>query len=411
MLIRMAWRNLWRNRRRTAITLVSIIFGMFFSITLTTLSDGGFASMIDSAARMMAGHMIIEPKGYGDTPGVDLSIKDAESLAASCEGRPGVDQVSVRILGQAMASTASGSLGAAFYGIDPTKEKEAILLLNHVVEGEKFQGKGGRRALIGRKMAEQLSVKLKSKIVVTLSDKNGEVVTGLLRVGGIFETGVAEVDRSMMLVPIDWARELLGYGDKEATQVVVNMDNHLQSIPLAEAMSEQAALQGAVALAWNEALSDMSSIIDWKKRSNRFIQIIVLLLVGAGILNTVLMSVLERLREFGVMLAVGMSPGRLWWLVLLETFWMALIGMILGLIVSWPLYHYLSTTGLDMSEMYKEGEATIGNTLLDPVMKAILYPDNFVVILIGVFCLIMAAGLYPAWVATKIRPVDAIKIV
>ncbi len=410
MIWKMAWRNLWRNRRRSVITLISIAFGLLLSITFTTFAEGSYTGGINTAAKMNGGHVTIEPEGYRDAPSLKKTLPDALTLAEMAKTKEGVKKVKVRIVGQAMAATASETVGASFFGVDPAEETGDLFLLNHLVEGEPLENTMKRGVLIGRKMADQLDVRLKSKLVFTATDKNGDVVSGLLRVRGIFETKVPIVDRSMMVVPIDWVRNLLGYGEREATQVAVQIHDSRDSDDMAEFFSAQAKSQGGTASPWYKTMPDLAGSIAMDRSSNYVMQIIIFILIGAGILNTVLMSVLERFREFGIMLAIGIGPRRLWMLVMAETLVLALLGLISGLAVSMPVYWYLHTVGFDLSATMEEG-FTMGNIMWDPVIRATMYSEHLIIILGGVFILIMLAGLYPAYVATKTRPLKAIQTI
>ncbi len=410
MIWKMAWRNLWRNRRRSIITLISIAFGLLLSITFTTFAEGSYVGGINTAAKMNGGHVTIEPEGYRDAPSLKKTLPDAQTLADLATKTEGVKKVKIRVVGQAMAATASETVGASFFGIDPANETGDLFLLDHLVEGKPLENTTEKGVLIGRKMADQLDVRLKSKIVFTATDKNGEVVSGLLRVRGIFKTSVPIVDRSMVVVPIDWVRKLLGYEEREATQVAVQIDDQRNSTDLAAFFSEKAKYQKGTASAWYQTMPDLAGSIAMDRSSNYVMQIIIFILIGAGILNTVLMSVLERFREFGIMLAIGISPRRLGLLVMAETLMLAILGLILGLAVSMPVYGYLHTTGFDLTAYMKE-DFTMGNIVWDPVIRAMMYPEHLIIILGGVFVLIMLAGLYPAYIATKTRALKAIQTI
>jgi ABC-type lipoprotein release transport system permease subunit len=408
MIIRMAWRNLWRNRRRTLITLGSVAFGLFLAITFTGLGHGGWGKVVDSAARMNSGHVTIEPKGYRDAPSTDLFLQDAEGVAASVKGMRGVAGVNVRVLGNAMASTAAGSQGAAFFGIDPAAERDTLIVLKHLRAGAGLSEGAKNEVLVGKKLAEQLEMKTGSKMVITSTDMKGEVVSGLVRVKGIYETGVPEVDRSLLVVHIGWARSFLGYGEKGGTQVAILLSDRRNSEGLARELGPAAARHGGTVLTWPETMPELAATLNMDNRSNYIMQVIIFLLIGAGILNTVLMGVLERFHELGVMRAVGMTPWRLWSMVMTECVFLALLGLAAGLSVTAPVYAYLSTSGIDLSGLMKE-KATIGNVAFDPSYTAELHPETLAVILALVFALNMAAGLYPAFVASRTKPLDAIR--
>ncbi len=408
MIFKLAWRNLWRAKRRTLITLISVVFAFFLSFTFTTLADGSYAKMIDSAARSGYGHVTVEPIGYRDKPGTDLVVSDSYRLAEHLTMREDIDHVAVRIAGQVMVASAAETTGAAFAAVDPTIESKILFPFEHIIEGESLPGRTGRKVMIGSGMAKRLGVKLKSKLVLTLADKSGEVVNGLVRVVGIFETGTLEIDNYMILLPIDFMRGLLGYDANDATQIALYITDQREAAQIAKEVTPLAADHSAVAVSWHQTMPEVAGAIAMDRGSNYIFQIFIFLLVTAGILNTIMMSVLERFREFGIMLAVGMTHGRLWRLIMTETVWLAIVGIVVGLGVSFLMYWYLSTTGLDTSQWMKE-EQSFGGVALDPVYKSILYVDHVATIVGGVFLLILLSGIYPAFLATRTKPVEVIK--
>ncbi|MEA3222069.1 MAG: FtsX-like permease family protein [Thermodesulfobacteriota bacterium] len=409
MIARMAWRNLWRNRRRTIITLVSIAFGFLLALTFTSLSDGSYGQMIDTAARMGTGHVTIEPQGYRDKPGHDLVVRDTGQLADEVRAMPGIENATIRIVGQAMAATSADSTGAGIIALDPESEQGVFFLLNHVVEGQQLASREEKKVLIGKGMARRLDLNLGKKLVLTTTDKTGEIVSGLVRVAGIFSTGVDEADKYIIIVPIDYMRVLLGYSKNEATQIAVYLNDRRDAEEKSHALALLAAAYNGTALPWSVMMPDVAGVILMDSTGNYFLQVFIFLLVGAGILNTVLMGVMERLREFGIMLAVGMSPGKLWRMIMTETFWLAVVGLLVSSVLSVPVYWYLHKYGIDISVWLGEDQV-YGGVLFDPLMKAEFYLDHAILIFSGVFILILAAGLYPAFLAARTRPVETIKI-
>lgn len=408
MIMKMAWRNLWRNKRRTIITLVSIAFGFLLSVTFVSIGDGSYANMIDSAVKMGSGHVTIEPVGYREKPALDLVIKDTDKLVKQLETVEGVKDTAIRIVGQAMVATAYDSAGGGFIAIDPEKENDSFFFFKHLKSGKPFDSSTKNKIIIGQKMADQLEVKVGKKLVLTATNKKGEVVSGLYRVAAIFETGVMETDKFMVVLPIDSVRKLLGYDKNDATQVAVYIDEQKKSAKMARFLEEYARPFGAVSLPWSKVLTELAGAIQMDSASNYVFQCFLFLLIGAGILNTVLMSVLERIREFGVMVAIGMTPSRLWRLIMAENLVLAILGLLFGGLISLPVYYYFHVYGLDLSSFMNES-MNVSGVMFDPVIKAQLYADRVFSIFGGVFLLIMVTGLYPAFVATKTRPVDTLK--
>jgi len=177
-----------------------------------------------------------------------------------------------------------------------------------------------------------------------------------------------------------------------------------------DALALAAGGPGVEILTWQKTQADVNGLIEVDRKSNRISQLFVGLLIAAGVLNTLFMSVLERKREFGIMMAVGLAPGRLFGLVILESLYIAVVGLALGALITAPVFYYLYHYGLDLRYFIEEGYA-IGSVLVDPVLKVRLFKESAAMILGGVFCLTILAGLYPAWKAGRENPVDSIKTI
>jgi ABC-type lipoprotein release transport system permease subunit len=267
-----------------------------------------------------------------------------------------------------------------------------------------------RDLVVGEKMAEKLKIKIGKKLVYTLTDVHGEIVSEVGRVAGIFRTGVEEVDGAVCLIPIGRARSVVKYGPGEASLVAVFIRDQRKVNRVRDALALAAGGPGVEILTWQKTQADVNGLIEVDRKSNRISQLFVGLLIAAGVLNTLFMSVLERKREFGIMMAVGLAPGRLFGLVILESLYIAVVGLALGALITAPVFYYLYHYGLDLRYFIEEGYA-IGSVLVDPVLKVRLFKESAAMILGGVFCLTILAGLYPAWKAGRENPVDSIKTI
>lgn len=406
----MAWRNIWRNRRRTLITLFSIAFGMMLAILFTGLGDATYSEMIDLAAKMRGGHVTVQHRDYLDTPSLKHTLEGATELRQLAREDENVRTATLRISGQAMFSTAANTSSAAFVAIDPQSENDSTLsYLEAIAEGEMFQSAEDKKIVLGAGLAENLELSIGKKVVYTLTDKHGEIVSGLARLSGIVKTGAPGIDGALALMPIDTLRELLGYGKDEGVEVAVFLDDQRKSGPVAARLGQR--LRGdAVARTWNETQPDLAEFISMKVSGATFFEMLIMILVAAGIFNTLFVSVMERVREFGIMLAIGFSPARIFRLVVWESFWLGIMGL-LGAVVltSWP-YYYLSTTGIDFSEMYSDNTEVAG-VAMDSMLQVGIFPENAALIAGVVLFATIASGLYPAWHAGRVEPVDAIKLV
>ena len=409
----MAWRNLWRNRRRTVLTLSSIVFGVFLSVLFTAMQDQNWADTIDLAARLSGGHVTVQHVEYIDAPKLTLTIRDTDRLEATAAAATHVSRVAERITGQAMLSTAGDSFGAGFLAIDPAQEDEQTLsILEGLVEGEMFASTRDPGIILGARLAENLGVSMGKRVVYTMTDINGDIVAGLGRVSGIIRTGSPSIDGGMSLLPIDTVRDLLGYAPDESTQLAVFIDDQRRSDAVAESLQEAIGADIA-ALPWHRLQPELAAFIAMKVGSTRFVEVLIAVLVAAGIFNTLFISVMERLREFGIMNAIGFSPGKIFALVMLESFWLALVGLVASLAVTAGPYFYLASTGINLTALVGDDTASleIAGIGMSPVLRVGIFPQNAAIIALAAILAIVLSGLYPAWKAGHVDPVETIRLV
>ena len=405
----LAWRNLWRHKRRTLITASSIAFGVLLAVTFTGAGDYFYTRMIDAGAKMGMGHITVAAPDYNRAPSSQKRLQSANQLQATLRELPEVSSVIARIQGQAMFASARKSVGGTFIAIDPAQETASNnLFIEALVEGKMLETVSDKGIVMGVDLARKLQVSLGKKVVYTTTDVNGDIVSAIARVSGLFRTGVSEVDGGLALLPLQSVQTVLGYESDEVSFIAVNLNDQRASHVLRDSLQQQAAFQEVEVLNWQQTQPDLAGMIAVDKSANKISQLLIALLISAGILNTMLMSVLERIREFGVMMALGMSPRHLFGLVILESFWLAVIGLIIGIIITIPWYWYMSETGLDLTSAYGD-DFSFGGVLLDTVFKIRLFKESIVVILIGLFSLALIAGAYPAWRAGRIPSVESLK--
>jgi ABC-type lipoprotein release transport system permease subunit len=408
-----AWRNLWRNRRRTAITLSSIAFGILLAVIFTGMGDANFSAMIDLAARMGGGHVTLQHPEYLDSPTLSRSVQEVEALRRVALEDPDVQRVVTRISGHLMISSAVKNTGAAFIAFDPAVEDVTTLsLLEAVTEGE-LPGANGRGGIVlGRRLADNLDADIGRKVVYTVTDKDGQIVQEAVRVTGIMETGAPSVDGGLCLLSLAQLRVALGYGEDEAVQVAVFLGDQRRAEVVAARLAGQlgGAAEGVAALPWHELQPELAGFIAMKVASARFMEAIIMLLVAAGIFNTLFVSVMERLREFGIMRAIGWSQAQIFGLVMFESIWLALVGLALAAVVTAGPYWYLSEVGIDLAAMGVAGTEVAGVAMTD-VMRVGIFPENAVMIAVAAMLATLLSGVYPAWSAGRVVPVEAIRLV
>ena len=410
-LAKMAWRNLWRNRRRTAITLSAIVFGIFLSVVMMAMQDRNWADMIRLAARLGAGHVTYQHPEYLDSPALSRPVRGTDELRRLAAGNPRVIRVVERITGFNMLSTARDNIGAGFIAVSPEEEDEETLsLLEAIVEGEFFESSNDRGIILGERLASNLDVELGSRLVYTLTDKEGEIVSELARVRGIIRTGSPSVDGGICLLPIGTLRETIGFAPDEAIQVAAFIDDQRVTDRVVADLAGGAPA-GVAVLPWHELQPDLAVFIAMKVGGAKVMMLVLAVLVAASIFNTLFVSVMERLREFGIMLAVGFSPQQLFRLVMLESAWLAVVGLAGAALVTIGPYLYLASTGIDMSGLIPAEQMEVAGVGMSTTMEIGIYGESLVLIGFSALAAIMLSGVYPAWRAGHADPVETIRLV
>ncbi len=355
MVARLAWRSIWRNRRRTLITVLSIGFGLACAIFFIAIAEGVYAQLIDQVVRMQAGHITLENPGYREAPAVDLYLSVSAPLRSKIEKLDQVERIKLIILGQGIARSGSGNVSATLMGIEPSVELETSPLARHMVAGRYLNDDDGSWVVIGSELAQRLKLDVGKKMVLTTNDAAGNLVDELCRVRGIFETGSVEIDGYFIQAPIGFARRVFGLPEEGVTQMgVVLRVPEAQELVLQKTRLMVAEEEYAV-LPWQEVIPEVASYIRLDRGSNLVFQAILVFLILFTIFNTILMSVLEREREFAVLLALGTKPGQLRLQVLMESVYLGLIGCLIGLLVGGAAAWIVEVWGIDLRSLLEEG--------------------------------------------------------
>jgi putative ABC transport system permease protein len=405
-LLKLALRNLFRNGRRTLLTLAAVAFGLAMMIWTVNFQTGQYGAMIRTSISSMAGHIVIQPEGYQEDPEPTLLVKDASVISEALRTAYPDAVVAPRIFMGGLLMSVNNSVGAGISGMHAEAEAQIQSLPDKLVEGS-WLGTDPVEILIGKAMAESLQVGLGDKLVYMGQNGEDEVQSRLFRVRGIFETGGKELDGFVGIAHLQATQELLGGGDV-ANMVTVHMDpdEALEAVAEVQRLIERPELD---VRHWKDALPELFALLAVDRASGDFMLAIIGLIVAFGVLNTLLMSVLERTREFGVMLALGMKPRQIAQLVLFEGLVLGLLGAILGLclglLLTWPTVVY----GMDFSA-YSGGQTMeSAGVAIDTLMKAEWNPSRMAFYFFGAIGFCALAALYPAWSISKLRPVQALR--
>jgi ABC-type lipoprotein release transport system permease subunit len=412
-LVALAWRNLWRNSRRTAITLVGIAFGTFLAVLFTGMGDAVYSKMIDDSAKAAAGHVTVQHPEYLDLPSTKQTVRGAPAIIDAASQIRGVTRTVPRVTGAAMLATASNSFGAFYVGLDPTSESlDTLSVLDSIAEGEMFETADDEGIILGSTLSSNLGAAVGKKVVYTVTDKHGEIVSQMARVRGIIHTGSLAIDGGLCLLPLRRTQTLLGYEHDEVTQVGVFLADNRAAARVRDEL--EAGLDGnsgaPAVLTWRSTTPDLAGYIDMERGSTVIMEGFIMVLLAAGIFNTLFVSVMERLHEFGIMRAIGFSSRQLFALVQWESFFLALAGLVLAAVVTAGPYAYFHEHGIDFSS-FIETSMDVAGVTMSPILGMDIQGGHLATICGVVVVATMSAGLYPAWRAGRVVPADVIRLV
>jgi putative ABC transport system permease protein len=412
-LLQLSWRNLWRHTKRTVITLLSIAAGFALAVFSIGLQDGGHNSMVRNAINMGEGHITIQPAGYLESPanykfiknGADL-LEDINKLQLNANFAP---RISLRVL----ASTASNAVGVALEGLNPVNDQRKKTLASKVIKGNWLKEGDSRGLLIGTGMARKLKAKVGSKIVIMSGKEDGNTEAQLGRVRGIFKSGVTELDSYLVISDLSYARKFLASGNSNEikgplTRIAVFIED-TDDLQLIKSSLSMAITSSSIAvLDWQEMLPQLVQYIVIDDAFSYVMLLLILIVILFGIVNTVLMSVLERTREFGLLRALGLSRNYLLTLVFFESLLLSMMALFFGWLLGGSVHTYFATTGLDFTEFLEEG-TQIAGTVMDPVIIPELSVERILQLSGIVFFVTLASGIYPAIKAARVTPVQALR--
>jgi len=413
MLFMLAWRNLWRHRRRTLITLSSIAFGFGLAVLFIGIGDGSHNSMIRNAIKMGEGHLTVQPSGYIESPANYKFIDNGHELMERLEQMGIHGSVEPRIALQVLASTANNSVGAALQGFDTTRDQRNSMIRPNLVQGAWITADDPRGIVIGAGMAGKLKAKIGSKVVLMAGKRGGDSEAQLGRVRGIFDSSIEEMDDYLVLSNLHFARYfLVAEGASEdvgpVTRFALFLDDPESMEQWKGVIASSVASREVVVLDWQEMMPQLVQFIVVDDAGNYVFLLLILMMVVFGIVNTVLMSVLERTREFGLLRALGISRRHLLTLVFCESLLMSLLAIGLGWLVGGSIHLWGSIYGIDFSSMMEEGTQIMG-TFMDPVVYTELSWNRVIQLTAAIFSATLASGIYPAVKASRILPVEALR--
>ena len=405
MIWTLAFRNIRSNVRRSIISILAIAVGLAVLIFSGTLRVGQYDTLVNSGVSQLAGHVVVQKMGFQENKEPTFILDNGNEIRDNLSVLFPDSTITTRVYLGGLLSSSSNPSFLTITGVDPAAESSVSDMPNKLIAGE-WLTDNTKDIIIGKNTAEMLKVELNDKVVFTIS-ANGEMNGQLFRVKGIFSTGSDEIDAFTGFIHYKAAQELL-QSPSGAHQIAIHLPDVFDTDLAVQQSTSAVSEPNVEVLSWKEALPDIINMIEVDKIANLLINFVLFSIVALGIVNTMLMSVLERLNQFGVLMSIGMKLKLLIRMILYEGIILgmmgSLLGIILGIIISYPIVEY----GLDLSNRVGDG-IQIGGTVNSAVLYGKYSPT--LIIFYALFALVFSifSTIYPAYKLSKLNPIDAMR--
>ena len=407
IIIKIAWRNIWRNPRRSWVLITALAVGVFSFLGAVAYIDGFSIQMIDSAINLGGGHIQVSARGYHENPTIRTYVPDAGRIEQVAAGIEGIRYAPLATT-PGMINSAEQASGVVISGVDPALESLVTTLDSSIVEGVYLSSDAeANEVVIGAVLAERLNVLLGEKIVLMANDLDNEVSAGAYRIVGLYRTNSSDFDKANVYLHLDQARQLIGYADGQASSVTMRLDPSLDLVETAGRIRVALDDPNMEVLTWRDRSPMLVMMNEMMDLANVFLVVILFTAIGFTLINSFIMVIFERIREIGIMSANGVRPGQVRLMLYLEAVFIVLLGTAVGSLLAFVLITYWASVGLDLSA-FAEGLSSFG-------ASSIIYPyvhwghilSGFVMI----FIMVLLAVLYPAVKASRFETVEAINYV
>ena len=401
-LIKIAWRNVWRNKIRSGVVIISIVLGIWAGLFVMAMTLGLNEQRMNGAISTYLSHVQVHDAQYSKEQNINYYIQNKEKILNKIESDNNIKAYAKRTIVTAMAANSNGSYGVQIVGINPAEEKKLTSISDKLIEGTYLNKFKRNPIVIGKALADKLDLNLRSKIVITLQDINSNIVSTSFRVEGIFKTSSSMFDEATLFVKMDDLEQITGLsGQIHEIAILANSINNADKIKsdLSKEIGENKA----------ETWSDIAPELGYaNEMMSRFIYIfmgIIFLALAFSIINTMLMAVLERRKELGMLMSVGMNKSRIFSMITLETLFISALATPIGMLLSFWTISYFGEVGIDLSAVAKGLESLGIGTRIYTFLPRQLYINITFLSLLVTF----VSALFPARRALKLNPVEAIK--
>jgi len=405
MIWSIAWKNVWRNKLRSAVVILAITLGLIGGIFVAGMTNGMAEQRISHIISNEISHIQIHHPKFQENNNLKYRIENSDEILKTIRQFPEVKAACGRIIAVGMLKSPRTSLGIQIIGIEPEMERQVTQIYRCLLDsaGNYFEGKKRLSILISKKLTAKLKVQMRKRLSTTFQDANGELTQASFRVSGIFNTQNSLFDKMNVFVRKSDLRKITKLQPSESHEIAMllhDVKNTEKVVSKLEKLYPQLEIES-----WSEIQPDLRLTTDFMTIMMYVFVIIILLALGFGIVNTILMVILERVKELGMLMAIGMNRLRIFKMIMLETVFLAVTGGMLGIFSSFLLIQYFSKVGIDLS-MYAEGFEAIGYATM-------MYPDVPIDFYFGVSLLVVLTGIlaaiYPAFKALRLNPAEAVR--
>ncbi len=398
-----AWRNIWRNRVRSWVVIASLTVGMFAGVFSSTFMQGMIEQRLRAGIEIEVSHIQVHHQKFREANDFQYQITNQREICNTIKEIPEVDGVSPRLAIQGMAASAETGTGVTVKGIEPWEEVKVTNLYTRLHEGKWFEGVRRNPVVIGQKLADKLKIRLRSKLVVTFQDAEGNITGAAFKVCGIYKTSNSVFDETNVFVRNKDLIRVSGMPGDAVHEIVVHTGDQEKVAEITRVLTEK--LPEYEVMSWDKIQPELGMLIGMGNKFMMIFVMIILLALGFGVVNTMLMAVLERVKEIGMLMAIGMQRKRVFFMIMLETILLCVVGGVIGIMLALGATKMLARSGIDLS-MWAKGFEQMG---YDSIVYPVIDVSQVTWIIILVVITGIVAAIYPARKALKYNPADAIR--
>ncbi len=402
----LAWRNVWRNKRRTILTLLTILVGCSMIILMNAIAKGGHDQMIEDAVSANIGHIQIHEKGFWNNRTIDYAIKPSQKMKDFLSRDERIGGYCFRIHSAGLLSYKGNTAGAVIQGSDPEQEMHVSDIHEKILPGGRYLSATGMDEIVlGETLARNLDAKVGNTIAMISQGFDGSIAARKLRITGLFRTGNAEYDNLLLIMQFKQAVDTFTMGDY-VNSVVIRLKDINYTEDVKNNLLSILQVKDMEIMGWDELMPELVQFIAMDNISAYIFDFILFMVVAFGVLNTIQMSVFERTREIGIMLSIGTRPQQIVKMVLLESVFISVSGILLGIAAGFALSYYFNINPFNYSQYAKEMEVWGLSTVLFPADAT---AQNLSVTALITFFLCILFTVFPARRASRLKPVEAIR--